>query len=124
MELGIMTEKSAKIFVAGHRGLVGSTLVRHLVGEGYTNLLIRSRSEVDLQDEAAVQRLFRAEQPDVVVIAAARVGGIKANTDYPVEFLRDNLELQNNVIRAAHEHGVRKLLFLASSCIYPREASQ
>jgi GDP-L-fucose synthase len=119
-----MLEKHEKIFVAGHRGLVGSGLVRKLAEEGFTNLVTRPRSELDLTNEAAVQNFFRSEKPDVVVFAAAKVGGIKANADYPVEFLLDNLVIQNNVIRAAHDYGSRKLLFLASSCIYPREASQ
>src|SRR4051812_5843629 len=119
-----MLAKSEKIFVAGHRGLVGSALVPRLQQEGFTNVIIRSRSELDLGNGAAVEEFFETEKPDVVVFAAAKVGGIKANTDYPVEFLLDNLQIQNNVIRAAHEHGTRKLLFLASSCIYPREAPQ
>jgi GDP-L-fucose synthase len=119
-----MLERSEKIFVAGHRGLVGSALVRRLAEEGFVNVVTRVRSELDLRDETAVQEFFRRESPNVVVFAAAKVGGIKANTDYPVEFLLDNLHIQNNVIRAAHEHGARKLLFLASSCIYPRQAPQ
>src|SRR5438105_2809447 len=112
MQPQLMANKSVKIFVAGHRGLVGRALVRHLTAEGYTSILTRPRAELDLENESAVQAFFRAERPEVVVFAAARVGGIKANTDYPVEFLLDNLRLQNNVISAAHEHGVRKLLFL------------
>jgi GDP-L-fucose synthase len=116
--------KSDKIFVAGHRGLVGSALVRLLTREGFTSILTRPRSELDLTDETAVQDFFRNERPEIVILAAARVGGIKANMDFPVEFLFDNLRIQNNVIRAAHDHGVRKLLFLGSSCIYPKQASQ
>lgn len=119
-----MLSRGDKIFIAGHRGLVGSALVRRLAKEGFSNLVTRPRSELDLANEPAVQSFFQSEKPDVVVFAAAKVGGIKANTDYPVEFLLDNLLIQNNVIRAAHNHGARKLLFLASSCIYPREAPQ
>ena len=119
-----MLKESDKIYIAGHRGLVGSTLVRHLAEAGLTNLVTRARSDLDLENGPAVQEFFRQEKPDVVVVAAAKVGGIKANIDNPVEFLRDNLTIQNNIIRAAHDHGVRKLLFLASSCIYPREAPQ
>jgi GDP-L-fucose synthase len=113
-------EKVEKIFVAGHRGLVGSAIVRKLNAEGFTNLLTRSRTEVDLANARAVEDFFRAERPGVVVMAAAKVGGIKANNDQPVEFLLENLQIQNNVIPAAHKHGVRKLLFLGSSCIYPK----
>ena len=117
-------DKSDKIFVAGHRGLVGSALVRKLRGEGFGNLLTRDRSQLDLRDETAVRSFFSEEKPAVVVMAAAKVGGIKANNDQPVEFLVENLQMQDNVIRAAYDHGVRKLLFLGSSCIYPREAPQ
>jgi GDP-L-fucose synthase len=116
--------KSDKIFVAGHGGLVGSALIRRLQAEGFHNLPIRNRSQVDLTDDSAVQKFFAHEKPAVVIFAAARVGGIKANNDFPVEFLLDNLWIQNNVIRAAHESGVRKLLFLGSSCIYPKHAPQ
>jgi len=117
-------DKAEKIFVAGHRGLVGSALVRKLEGEGFTDLLKRDRSQLDLMDEGAVTRFFSQERPAIVLFAAARVGGIKANSDLPVEFLLDNLRMQNNVIRASHEAGVRKLLFLGSSCIYPKHAPQ
>jgi GDP-L-fucose synthase len=117
-------EKVEKIFVAGHRGLVGSAIVRRLSAEGFTNLLTRSRIEVDLANARAVEDFFRAERPGVVIMAAAKVGGIKANNDRPVEFLLENLQIQNNVIPAAHEHGVRKLLFLGISCIYPKFAPQ
>jgi GDP-L-fucose synthase len=117
-------EKVEKIFVAGHRGLVGSAIVRELSAEGFTNLLTRSRIEVDLANARAVEDFFRAERPGVVIMAAAKVGGIKANNDRPVEFLLETLQIQNNVIPAAHEHGVRKLLFLGSSCIYPKFAPQ
>src|SRR6266571_8598599 len=117
-------EKDEKIFVAGHRGLVGGAIVRKLSAEGFANLLTRSRTEVNLANARAVEDFFRAERPGVVVMAAAKVGGIKANNDQPVEFLLENLQIQNNVIPAAHKHGVRKLLFLGSSCIYPKFAPQ
>ena len=117
-------DKSDKIFIAGHRGLVGSALVRKLAQDGFTNLLTRDRASLDLRNSEAVDRFFAAEKPALAIVAAAKVGGIKANNDLPVEFLIDNLEVQNNVIQAAHENGVRKLLFLGSSCIYPRQAPQ
>ncbi|PWT78545.1 MAG: GDP-fucose synthetase [Acidobacteria bacterium] len=117
-------DKLDKIFVAGHRGMVGSGLVRWLEADGFTNLLVRDSSELDLRDGSSVKKFFASEQPSVVILAAAKVGGIKANNDFPVEFLLENLWIQNNVIRAAHEHGVRKLLFLGSSCIYPKFAPQ
>jgi len=120
----LMIQKSDKIFVAGHRGLVGSAIIRRLESEGFDNLPKRDRSELDLADEEAVQHFFAQENPGVVIFAAARVGGIKANNDFPVEFLLDNLRIQNNVIHAAHQAGVRKLLFLGSSCIYPKFAPQ
>lgn len=116
--------KTERIFVAGHRGLAGSALVRTLEAEGFTNLLKRNRSQLDLMDEVAVARFFSQERPAIVIFAAARVGGIKANSDLPVEFLLENLRMQNNVISAAHEAGTRKLLFLGSSCIYPKLAPQ
>jgi len=119
-----MIDKSEKIFVAGYRGLVGSAFIRRLEAEGFTNLLKRDHSQLDLADEAAVQNFFAQDKPAVVIVAAAKVGGIKANADFPVEFLLNNLRVQNNVIRAAHESGVRKLLFLGSSCIYPKHAPQ
>jgi GDP-L-fucose synthase len=119
-----MISKSDKIFVAGHRGMVGSALMRRLNAEGFSNVVTRDRSQLDLADESAVAKLFAAEQPAVVILAAAKVGGIKANNDFPVEFLFDNLRIQNNVIHAAHEAGVRKLLFLGSSCTYPKFAPQ
>ncbi len=117
-------EKSEKIFVAGHRGLVGSALVRRLAQDGFANVVTRPRAQLDLMDQAAVERFFVEEKPAIVVFAAAKVGGIKANNDLPVEFLLQNLQIQNNVIRAAHDRGVRKLLFLGSSCIYPKHAPQ
>jgi GDP-L-fucose synthase len=117
-------DKSDKIFVAGHRGMVGSALVRRLEAEGFRNLLTRDRSELDLASESAVFKFFDEEQPAIVVVAAAKVGGIKANNDSPVEFLLENLRIQNNVIHSAYESGARKLLFLGSSCIYPKFAPQ
>jgi GDP-L-fucose synthase len=117
-------EKSEKIFVAGHRGLVGSALVRRLEASGFTNVLKRNRTQLNLLDEQAVRDFFAKEKPGIAILAAAKVGGIKANNDQPVEFLLDNLAIQNNVIAAAHESGVRKFLFLGSSCIYPKLAPQ
>lgn len=117
-------EKSEKIFVAGHRGLVGSALVRKLEQDGFANIVTRDRSELDLRNERDVTRFFADEKPALVIFAAAKVGGIKANEDLPVEFLLENLEMQNNTIRAAYDSGVRKLLFLGSSCIYPKHAPQ
>jgi len=114
----------ARIFVAGHRGMVGSAMVRRLEREGFSNILVRTRSELDLLDRAAVRRFFETERLDVVVDAAARVGGIIANSEKPVEFLLENLAIQNNVIEAAADFGVQKLLFLGRSCIYPKLAPQ
>jgi GDP-L-fucose synthase len=115
---------SDPIFVAGHRGLAGGAIARELEARGYTRLVRRTRAELDLLDREAVRRFYEEERPAVVVVAAARVGGIKANNDFPVEFLLENLRVQNNVIEAAHDFGVRKLLFLGSSCIYPKFAPQ
>lgn len=120
----VAVEKSDKIFVAGHRGLVGSALVRRLEQEGFRDLITRDRSQLDLGNEGAVSRFFAEEKPAFVLLAAAKVGGIKANNDLPVEFLLENLAMQNNVVQAAYESGVRKLLFLGSSCIYPKLAPQ
>jgi GDP-L-fucose synthase len=117
-------KEADKIFVAGHRGLVGSALVRRLEAGGFTNVLKRDRAQLDLTHEQAVRDFFAEEKPAVVIFAAAKVGGIKANNDQPVEFLLDNLRIQDNVIAAAHESGVRKFLFLGSSCIYPKHAPQ
>ncbi len=117
-------QKSEKIFVAGHRGMVGSALIRGLETAGFSKLLKRDRSELDLGDSEAVTKFFCNEKPEVMIFAAAKVGGIKANNEQPVEFLLENLRVQNNVIAAAHESGVRKLLFLGSSCIYPKLAAQ
>jgi len=116
--------KTAKIFVAGHRGMVGNALIRRLELGGFSNLLVRDRSKLDLRDESAVTKFFAEEKPAVVLLAAAKVGGIKANNDFPVEFLLENLRIQNNVIHAAYKNGARKLLFLGSSCIYPKFAPQ
>jgi len=118
------TDKSEKIFVAGYRGLVGSALIRRLERDGFSDLPKRDRTQLDLTNESAVMRFFLDEKPAAVIFAAAKVGGIKANNDFPVEFLLDNLRIQNNVIHAAHKAGVRKLLFLGSSCIYPKNAPQ
>jgi GDP-L-fucose synthase len=117
-------QKSDKIFIAGHRGLVGSSLVRKLEQDGFAHLLTRDRARLDLLNAGDVDRFFVQEKPAIVILAAARVGGIKANSDLPVEFLLENLQLQNNVLRAAYDTGVRKLLFLGSSCIYPKHAPQ
>ena len=117
-------EKEAKVFVAGHRGMVGSAILRRLQRAGFENILTRTRQELDLMDRAAVRGFFEAERPDYVVDAAARVGGIAANFEKPVEFLIENLTIQNNVIQGAADFGVTKLLFLGSSCIYPKLAPQ
>jgi GDP-L-fucose synthase len=114
----------APIYVAGHRGLVGSAIVRRLRSGGFTNLVLRGHAELDLTDEHATRAFFEAEQPEYVFLAAAKVGGIVANNRYPAEFIRDNLAIQTNVIHAAHLAGVQRLLFLGSSCIYPRLAPQ
>jgi len=119
-----MMDTSEKIFVAGYRGLVASALMRRLEGEGFNNLPKRDRSQLDLGDEHAVRSFFAKERPAIVIFAAAKVGGIKANNEFPVEFLLDNLRIQNNIIHSAYETGVRKLLFLGSSCIYPKFAPQ
>jgi GDP-L-fucose synthase len=116
--------KHDKIFVAGHRGMVGSAIVRHLRQQGYTNILTRARDELDLEDQAAVRAFFAAERPDQVYLAAAKVGGIYANNTYPAEFIYQNLMIQTNVIDAAFRAGTRRLLFLGSSCIYPRLVAQ
>ena len=116
--------KSDKIFVAGHLGMLGSAMMRRLQAEGFSNIVTRDRSELDLADESAVAKFLATERPTIVIVAAARVGGIKANNDFPVEFLLENLGIQNNVIRSAYESGVRKLLFVGSACIYPKFAPQ
>jgi GDP-L-fucose synthase len=115
---------SSKIFVAGHRGLVGSAIVRRLQQLGYTNLVLRTRTETDLTSAAAVNALFEEQRPEYVFLAAAKVGGILANSTYPADFLRDNLAIQLNVVEAARHYGAAKLEFLGSSCIYPKYAPQ
>lgn len=115
---------TAKVYVAGHSGLVGSAIIRALRRYGFSNVVTRSRSDLDLRDRETVRRMFDAERPEYVYLAAAKVGGIQANANYPVDFLEDNLYIELNVISAAHAFGVKKLLFLGSSCIYPRLAPQ
>lgn len=115
---------NSRIFVAGHRGLVGSAIVRELQRLGYRNLILRTRAETDLLSREAVDRLFQSEKPEYVFLAAAKVGGILANSRYPADFLRDNLAIQGNVIDSAFRHGTAKLEFLGSSCIYPKLAPQ
>ena len=117
-------DKHAKIYVAGHRGLVGSALMNNLRHKGYDNFVTRTRAELDLTSQAAVEAFFAAEKPDYVFLAAAKVGGIHANNTYPAEFIRDNLAIQTNIIHAAHKNNVKRLLFLGSSCIYPKLAPQ
>ena len=117
-------DTNARIYVAGHRGLVGSAITRRLRDEGAANLILRTRAELDLTDQQAVDAFFASEQPEYVFLAAAKVGGIHANNTYPAEFLRDNLAIQTNVIHSAWRHGTRKLCFLGSSCIYPKLAPQ
>lgn len=113
-----------RVYVAGHRGLVGSALVRRLEADGFDQLLVRSRAELDLTNSAAVDRFFATERPAYVFLTAAKVGGILANDTYPADFIRENLSIQLNVIDAAHRHGVSRLLFLGSSCVYPKHAPQ
>jgi GDP-L-fucose synthase len=117
-------EKNAKIFVAGHKGLVGSAIVRALQAQGYSKIITRGRQELDLCDQAEVMAFFAKEQPDYVFLAAAKVGGIYANNTYPADFIRDNLEIQTNVIESAYQNKVKRLLFLGSSCIYPKHCPQ
>lgn len=116
--------QNSKIYIAGHRGMVGSAIQRKLQQEGYHHIVTRTSRELDLRNQSAVADFFKAEQPEYVFLAAARVGGIFANSEYPADFLYDNLMIQANVIHQAHLHGVKKLLFLGSSCIYPRMAPQ
>ncbi|EGO62248.1 GDP-L-fucose synthase [Acetonema longum] len=117
-------EKQAKIYVAGHKGLVGSAIVRRLEQEGYKNFLFRSSKEVDLTNQVETQKLFETEKPDYVFVAAAKVGGILANNSYPAQFIYENLIMESNIIHAAYQNEVKKLLFLGSSCIYPKMALQ
>ena len=116
--------KDAKIYVAGHRGLVGSALVRCLRAKGYNNLVLRTHAELELRDQAAVRAFFAKEKPEYVLLAAAKVGGILANSTYPAEFIHDNLVIQSNIIHSAWQNKVSRLLFLGSSCIYPKQAPQ
>jgi GDP-L-fucose synthase len=117
-------DSNARIFVSGHRGLVGSAICRRLSEEGAQNLILRTKAELDLRNQAAVDKFFSIEKPEYVFLAAAKVGGILANSLYPADFLRDNLAIELNVIHSAWEHGVRKLCFLGSSCVYPKFAPQ
>ncbi len=117
-------EKTAKIYVAGHRGLVGSAIVRNLEEKGYTNILKRTHKELDLTSQEQVNQFFETEKPDYVFLAAAKVGGINANNTAPADFIYENLAIETNVIKAAHDHKVKKLLFLGSTCIYPKNAPQ
>lgn len=118
------SDKSSKIFVAGHRGLVGSAIVRKLKSQGFTNLILRTHAELDLTVQSAVEAFFATEKPKFVILAAAKVGGIHANNTYPADFIGINLQIQTNVIHSSSLHGVKKLLFLGSSCIYPKFAAQ
>jgi len=117
-------EKASKIYVAGHRGMVGSALVRKLIQEGYTNILTRTSNELDLRNQQAVSHFFIQEKPDYVFLAAAKVGGIVANNTYRADFIYDNLMIESNVIHNSYLNGIKKLLFLGSSCIYPKQAPQ
>ncbi len=119
-----MMEKNSKIFVAGHRGLVGSAITRHLKKDGFSNILTTTREQVDLRDQAAVNYWFQASKPDYVFLVAGTVGGIMANSTRPAEFLYDNMMIHATVVHAAHLHNIKKLLYLGSSCIYPRECTQ
>ena len=117
-------QKDSKIFVAGHRGLVGSAIVNNLRNKGYTNLVLKTRKELDLLDAEAVERFFESEKPEYVFLAAAKVGGIVANNTYRADFIYENLRIQNNIIHQSYRSGVKKLLFLGSTCIYPRDCPQ
>lgn len=117
-------DKGSKIYVAGHRGLVGSAIIRRLENDKHSNIVTRELSELDLRDSSSVQKFFSKEKPDYVFLAAAKVGGILANNDFGGDFIYDNLAIELNIIKAAKDHGVKKLLFLGSSCIYPRECPQ
>src|SRR5512144_2704902 len=119
-----MMQKNSKVYVAGHRGLVGSALLRALQARGYTNLVTRTHAELDLTDQQEVHAFFAREKPEYVLLAAAKVGGILANNTYPAEFIQLNLAIQTNVIHEAWRNNVKRLLFLGSSCIYPRECPQ
>jgi GDP-L-fucose synthase len=119
-----MMKHSDKIYVAGHLGLVGSSIVRSLQKQGFNNIITRKHAELELTDKNAVDAFFAAEKPDYVFLAAAKVGGIWANNNYPADFIYQNLQIQNNIIHAAYENKVQRLLFLGSSCIYPRNCPQ
>ncbi|MEQ1600095.1 MAG: NAD-dependent epimerase/dehydratase family protein, partial [Methylotenera sp.] len=116
--------KQSKIYVAGHRGLVGSALMRQLKAQGYDNIVTRTHAELDLTNQQAVKDFFQTEKPEYVFLAAAKVGGIHANNTYPAEFIHENLAIQTNVIHQSYENKVKRLLFLGSSCIYPRDCPQ
>jgi len=117
-------KKNSKIYIAGHRGLVGSAIVKNLESKGYTNLVYKTHKELDLLDSNAVAEFFATEKPEYVILAAAKVGGIVANNTYRADFIYENLQIQNNVIHQAYLNGVTKLLFLGSTCIYPKNAPQ
>lgn len=117
-------EKTSKIYIAGHRGLVGSAILRVLQSKGYLNLVMRTRSELNLTDQKTISEFFTAEKPEYVFLAAAKVGGILANDTFPADFIRENLAIQNNVIHEAYKAGVKKMLFLGSSCVYPKDCPQ
>jgi GDP-L-fucose synthase len=119
-----MLTKNSKIYVAGHRGLVGGAILRTLNALGYKNIITRTHAELELMDTVQVNSFFEAEEPEYVFLAAARVGGILANNTYRAQFIYENLQIQNNVIHASYRYGVKKLLFLGSSCIYPKESPQ
>lgn len=119
-----MINKNSKIFIAGYRGMVGSAITKKFRQEGYKNLILKTRKELDLFDQLAVKKFFKEEKPGYVIVSAAKVGGIKANITFPADFIYENLQIQNNVIWTAFESNVKKLLFLGSSCIYPRECPQ
>ncbi|MBF05486.1 GDP-fucose synthetase [bacterium] len=117
-------QKTAKIYIAGHGGLVGSAILRKLIADGHSNIITKTREELDLLNQQAVADFFESEKPEYVFLAAAKVGGILANKQFPAEFIYENLQIQNNIVRNAHQHEVKKLLFLGSSCIYPKLAPQ
>ena len=119
-----MMKKESKIYIAGHRGLVGSAIVKNLESKGYNNLIYRTHAELNLSDSRSVEEFFQAEKPEYVILAAAKVGGIVANNTYRAEFIYENMQIQNNVIHQAYKSGVEKLLFLGSTCIYPKDAPQ
>jgi len=119
-----MLNTNTRVFIAGHNGMVGSAVFRLLSSQGFDNLLVQTRSELDLRDHIKVRKFFEAEQPEIVIMAAARVGGIQANIDSPAQFIYDNLAIQNNLIHLSYEYRVKRCCFLGSSCIYPRECAQ